>query len=52
MKNAVLWDVTMCCSCKNQCFGGTYSLHHHGDKNQGAKNFSNKQQPKHAASYC
>jgi hypothetical protein len=23
MKNAVFWDVTPCCSCKNRRFGGT-----------------------------
>jgi hypothetical protein len=24
MKNGVFWDVTLCGSCKNRCFGGTY----------------------------
>jgi hypothetical protein len=24
MKNAVFWDMTLCCSCKNQRFRGTY----------------------------
>jgi hypothetical protein len=28
MKNAVLWDVTPCGSCRNRRFGGTYRLHH------------------------
>jgi hypothetical protein len=32
MKNAVIWDVTPCGSCKNRHFGGKYRLHH-GDKN-------------------
>jgi hypothetical protein len=32
MKNAVFWDVTPCGSCKNKRFGGTYRLHHHGEK--------------------
>jgi hypothetical protein len=27
MKNDVFWDVTLCGSYKNQCFGGTYGLH-------------------------
>jgi hypothetical protein len=30
MKNAVFWDVTLCGSCKNQRFGGTYRFHHQG----------------------
>jgi hypothetical protein len=34
MKNGVFWDVTPCGSCKNQRFGGTYRLHHQGDKNR------------------
>jgi hypothetical protein len=38
VKNAVFWDVTPCGSCKNQCFGGTYRLHHQGDKNRRARN--------------
>jgi hypothetical protein len=33
MMNAVVWDVTLCSSCKNRCFGGTYRLLHQGDKN-------------------
>jgi hypothetical protein len=28
MKNAILWDVTPCGSCKNRHFGGTYRLRH------------------------
>jgi hypothetical protein len=32
MKNAVFWDVTPYGSCKNRLFGGTYRLHHQGDK--------------------
>jgi hypothetical protein len=30
--NFVFWDVTPCGSCKNRRFGGTYRLHHQGDK--------------------
>jgi hypothetical protein len=32
MKVAVLWDFTLCGSCKNRRFEGTYHLHHQGDK--------------------
>jgi hypothetical protein len=39
-KNVIFWDVTPCGSCKNRRFGGTYRLHHQGDKNQGARNVS------------
>jgi hypothetical protein len=38
MKNDILWDVMPYGSCKNQCFGGTYRLHHQGGKNQYARN--------------
>jgi hypothetical protein len=34
VKNAVFWDVTPCGSCKNSRYGGTYRLHHQGDKNR------------------
>jgi hypothetical protein len=34
MKTAVFWDITPCGSYKNLCFGGTYHVHHHGDKNK------------------
>jgi hypothetical protein len=34
MKNGVFFDVTMCGSCKNRRFGGTYRLHHQSGKNQ------------------
>jgi hypothetical protein len=44
MKNAVFWDVTLCCSCKNRRFGGTYSLHYQGDKNRRANNVSSNYQ--------
>jgi hypothetical protein len=33
MKNGVFWVVTPCGSCKNRRFGGTWRLHHQGDKN-------------------
>jgi hypothetical protein len=33
VKNAVFWDITPCSCCKNLSFGGTYRLHHQGDKN-------------------
>jgi hypothetical protein len=36
MKNAVVWDVTPCGSCKNRRFGRTYRLHHEGEINQRA----------------
>jgi hypothetical protein len=50
MKNAVIWDVAQYGSCKNRHFGGTYRLHHQGDKNRRTrKNISNNSQPKHAA---
>jgi hypothetical protein len=32
MITAVFWNVTPCGSCKNQHFGGTYHVHHQGDK--------------------
>jgi hypothetical protein len=34
MKNAVIWGVKPCGSCKNRCFGRTYRLHHHIGRNQ------------------
>jgi hypothetical protein len=34
MKNTVFWDVTQRDSCKKQRFGGTYRLHHQGNKNR------------------
>jgi hypothetical protein len=34
MNSAIFWNVTTCDSCKNQRFGGKYSLHDRGDKNQ------------------
>jgi hypothetical protein len=33
-KNAVFWDMTPCGSCKNRRSGGTYRLHHQGEKTQ------------------
>jgi hypothetical protein len=42
MKNAVFWDVTLCGSCKNRRFGGTYRLHQQGDKNRRASNDGSK----------
>jgi hypothetical protein len=30
MKNAVIWDVTLCRFCVNRRFGGTYRLHLQG----------------------
>jgi hypothetical protein len=32
MKNAVFWDVALCRSCVNRCFGGIYRLHLQGRK--------------------
>jgi hypothetical protein len=49
MKNAIFWDVTLCASCKNRCFRGTYCLHHQGDKNRRARKVSGNYQLKHAA---
>jgi hypothetical protein len=37
MKNAVFSNVTPCGSCENQSFGGTYRLHHQGEKNRRAR---------------
>jgi hypothetical protein len=34
VKNADFWDVMPCGSYKNRLFGGTYCLHHQGDKNR------------------
>jgi hypothetical protein len=34
MKNTVFWHITQCGYCKNRRFGGTYRLHHQGDKNR------------------
>jgi hypothetical protein len=49
MKNSVSWYVTLCGSCKNRCVGGTYCLHHQGDKNWRARNnVSSNLQLKHA----
>jgi hypothetical protein len=36
-KDGVFWDVTLCGSCKNRRFGGTYRLLHQGDKNRGTR---------------
>jgi hypothetical protein len=33
MKNIVFWDVGLCISWVNRCFGGTYRLHLQGKKN-------------------
>jgi hypothetical protein len=38
MKNAFFWDVMPCGSCKKRRSGGTYRLHHQGEKNQPARN--------------
>jgi hypothetical protein len=38
MKNAILCDVNLCSSCKNQHFGGKHHLRHQGEKNQQARN--------------
>jgi hypothetical protein len=35
MKNIVFWDVKPCGCIKNQRFGGTYRLHHYGEKISG-----------------
>jgi hypothetical protein len=38
MKNAVFWNVSPCCSCKNRGFEETYRLHHQGDRKWRVKN--------------
>jgi hypothetical protein len=38
LKNAILWNVMACGSCKNRRFGGTYHLHYQDEKNQRAGN--------------
>jgi hypothetical protein len=38
MKNAILWDVMLCGSCKNRRFGGTFRFYRQGDKNRLPKN--------------
>jgi hypothetical protein len=38
LKNGVFWDVTLCGSCKNRLFGGTWRLLHQGDKNRWIRN--------------
>jgi hypothetical protein len=49
MTNAVIWDISRCGSCKNRRFGGTYRLHHQGDKNGLTRNtVSGNYQPTHA----
>jgi hypothetical protein len=42
--SAVFWEVMPCGSCKNRRFGGTYRLHHQGEKNQRAGNNVNSNQ--------
>jgi hypothetical protein len=49
MKNAVFWDVTPCSACKNRHLGGTYRLHHEGDKSRRPRNIvSSSWQSKYA----
>jgi hypothetical protein len=38
MKNAVFWDLMPCGSCKKRRLGGTWLLHHQGDKNPWTRN--------------
>jgi hypothetical protein len=38
MKNVVFWDVSLCGSCGNPSFGGTYRLYRQDDNNQLDKN--------------
>jgi hypothetical protein len=46
MKNAAFWDVMPCGTCGNRHFGGTYRLHHQGDKHRRSKsNVTSKEQP-------
>jgi hypothetical protein len=32
MKNGVFWDVTLCGSCKNRRYRGTWRIHHQGER--------------------
>jgi hypothetical protein len=51
MKNAVIWDVKSCGSCKNRSFGGNSRFHHQGVKNwRDRKNVLGNYQ-KHTAPY-
>jgi hypothetical protein len=34
----VFWEVLLCGSCRNRCFGGMYRLHLQGENNQQTKN--------------
>jgi hypothetical protein len=38
MKNAVFWNVTLCDSCKDRRFGGTYRFHYQGEKIRSVRN--------------
>jgi hypothetical protein len=38
MKNDVFLDVMPCGLCKNRRFGGTYRIHHQGEKNRRVTN--------------
>jgi hypothetical protein len=50
MKVVVLGDVMPCGSCRNLSFGGKYSLHRQGEKNQRSrKTASSNQHPTYAA---
>jgi hypothetical protein len=50
MLKGVFWDVTSCGSCNHRRFGGTYRLHHQGEKDQRAEdNVSSNKQLKRAA---
>jgi hypothetical protein len=50
MRNAIFWNVTLCGSCKDGPFGGTWRLHHQGNKNRRVRNYvSSNYQPKRAA---
>jgi hypothetical protein len=37
-ENVIFWDVTLRGCCKNLHFGGSYRIHHQGDKNGFARN--------------
>jgi hypothetical protein len=48
LKNVVFWYVVSYGSCKNPRFGGTYRLHHQGEKNRWTRrNVSRNYQPTH-----
>jgi hypothetical protein len=53
MKNVVSWNGSLCSSCKNRRFGGTYRLHLQGENTEQTKNIViNYSQHATVISYC